>query len=397
MSDPIITVKNVSKTFKLPTERVDSLRDKIFGVFKNNNYREFKALENISFEVKAGEFLGIIGKNGSGKSTLLKILAGVYEPDKGKVIVRGKISPFLELGVGFNGELSARDNIYLNGTILGLSEKQIDEKFDRIIEFAELQDFVETKVKNFSSGMYARLAFSVAIEAEADIYLMDEVLAVGDANFQAKCFDKFRELKKQGKTIILVTHDLNSIQNYCDQCILLQDSHIVKKDKPDEIINQYLKNISIHKLEEQRSKTNTALPEILKCTLLDQSNENTDVVKTGTKVKFKIELNKFDKTQFKKINVGLGLYSGEGNYLFGYNTVHDQFYIEQSDMINLEIANLELLPGRYYINLVCFGNNEQSFYDFKNHILEFRIVADSPLNRYRGVIYFKHDWENGES
>ena len=148
MSQNIIEVKNISKTFKLPTERVDSLRDRILGVFSHNSFKEFKALEDISFEVKRGEFLGIIGKNGSGKSTLLKILAGVYEPDKGKVIVRGKISPFLELGVGFNGELSARDNIYLNGTILGLSEKQIDEKFDRIIEFAELQDFVETSKRS---------------------------------------------------------------------------------------------------------------------------------------------------------------------------------------------------------------------------------------------------------
>lgn len=240
-NNTVIKVKHVSKSFLIPHERISSLRDGVFSVFRPKQYEKFDALKDVSFEVKRGEFLGIIGRNGSGKSTLLKILAGIYRPDSGSVEINGKISPFLELGVGFNGELTARENVFLNGTILGLSEKQIVEKFEKIIEFAELEKFVDTKVKNFSSGMYARLAFSVAIEADADIYLMDEVLAVGDANFQTKCFAKFEGLKKRGNTIILISHDLNTIQKYTDCVIFISNGEIEKEGDPKTTTQLYIK------------------------------------------------------------------------------------------------------------------------------------------------------------
>jgi ABC-type polysaccharide/polyol phosphate transport system ATPase subunit len=240
MPKPIIELRNVSKTFSIPHEKIDSFKGSILDLFKRKSYTNFKALSNVCLEVQRGEFLGIVGKNGSGKSTLLKILAGIYEPDSGEIIVRGKISPFLELGVGFNGELTAKDNIYLNATILGLSEKQIDKKFNKIIDFSELGEFVDTKVKNFSSGMYARLAFSVAIEADADIYLMDEVLAVGDLEFQSKCFDVFKQLIAQEKTIILVSHDIQQLQEFCDTGIFIQNGITSDKNDINKIIQKYV-------------------------------------------------------------------------------------------------------------------------------------------------------------
>lgn len=240
MPKPIIELKNISKSFTIPHERIDSFKGSVVDFFKRKTYTNFKALSNVDLEVQKGEFLGIVGKNGSGKSTLLKILAGIYEPDSGEIIVRGKISPFLELGVGFNGELTAKDNIYLNATILGLSEKQIDKKFNKIIEFSELGEFVDTKLKNFSSGMYARLAFSVAIEADADIYLMDEVLAVGDIEFQAKCFKVFKNLIDAGKTIILVSHDIRQLTEFCDTGISIKNGKISVKDEINKVIENYL-------------------------------------------------------------------------------------------------------------------------------------------------------------
>ncbi len=221
--NPIIEVKNVSKKFVIPHEKESSLKGTVLSFLKKKSYETFYALKGVSFTVNSGEFVGIIGRNGSGKSTLLKILAGVYVPDSGHVKVNGTISPFLELGVGFNGELSGRDNIYLYGSVLGLSKKEIDSKFDSIVKFAELEKFIDTKVKHYSSGMYVRLAFSIAIQSDAPILLVDEVLAVGDANFQQKCFSVFDKFKKEGRTIVFVSHDLGAVEKWCDKCILLEN------------------------------------------------------------------------------------------------------------------------------------------------------------------------------
>lgn len=234
-----IEVQNVSKKFILYHQRRDSVRENFFHFFRKGSFEVFYALKNISFEIKKGEFFGIIGRNGSGKSTLLKILAGVYCSDAGAIHVSGKISPFLELGVGFNGELSARDNIFLNGTILGLSKKQIEDRFNEIIHFSELERFVDTKLKNYSSGMYARLAFSLAIQVDADILIMDEVLAVGDADFQKKCFAVFEELKKAGKTIILVSHALENIEKFCDRALLLDNGKMSCIGPANEVLQKY--------------------------------------------------------------------------------------------------------------------------------------------------------------
>ena len=235
-----ISVKNVSKQFVIPHEKTNTLKGAFINLFRKNTYEKFYALKDVSFEVKKGEFFGILGRNGSGKSTLLKILAGVYTPNKGSVHINGLISPFLELGIGFNPELSGRDNIYLNATVLGLSEKEIDAKFDSIVAFSELERFIDQKVKNYSSGMNVRLAFSVAIHANREILLMDEVLAVGDSNFQSKCLREFARYKEMSKTVILVTHDIGTVQRYCDRAMLLRSGEVVKIGSAEEVGNEYI-------------------------------------------------------------------------------------------------------------------------------------------------------------
>ena len=234
-----IKVENVSKTFRIPHEKISSLRGAAVNVFKKKSFEEFQALDSVSFEVKKGEFFGIIGRNGSGKSTLLKILAGIYQPDKGKVHIHGLISPFLELGIGFNPELSGRDNVYLNATVLGMTKKQIDQKFDDMVAFSELERFIDQKLNRYSSGMQVRLAFSVAIHANREILLMDEVLAVGDVNFQKKCYDYFTQTKGK-KTILFVSHDMANIEKFCDRAMMLQNGKIMKIGKTNEITAEYM-------------------------------------------------------------------------------------------------------------------------------------------------------------
>ncbi|SDQ22332.1 ABC transporter ATP-binding protein [Streptococcus equinus] len=242
MSDKKIAVKvdHVSKYFKLPTEATQSLRTNLVNYFKGiKGYREQHVLKDINFEVEEGDFFGIVGRNGSGKSTLLKIISQIYVPEKGTVTVNGKMVSFIELGVGFNPELTGRENVYMNGAMLGFTTEEIDAMYDDIVEFAELEDFMNQKLKNYSSGMQVRLAFSVAIKAQGDVLILDEVLAVGDEAFQRKCNDYFMERKESGKTTILVTHDMGAVKKYCNKAILIEDGYIKAQGEPDEVANQY--------------------------------------------------------------------------------------------------------------------------------------------------------------
>jgi len=232
-------VKDISKRFKVPIKgHTNTLQEKFLNPFQKTQYREFSALKNLSFEVKKGEFFSVIGSNGVGKSTLLKIVSGIYVPDEGSIEVNGKLVPFLELGVGFNPELSATENVYLNGVILGLTKKELDEDIDDIFDFAELRDFADMSIKNFSSGMAVRLAFSIAIKVKSDILVLDEVLAVGDAEFQKKCYDYFDSIKGK-KTILYVSHALSSVEKYSDRVLWLKEDRSYEIGKPEEIVNAY--------------------------------------------------------------------------------------------------------------------------------------------------------------
>lgn len=240
--DIAISIKSVKKDFHLRNRADNSLKRKITQVFKKKQKGAdtFHALKGISFEIKKGEFFGVLGRNGSGKSTLLKIMAEIYQPTSGSVKVSGKLVPFIELGVGFNVELTGRENVFLNGALLGFSRKEINQRYDSIVEFAELQDFMDQPLKNYSSGMKVRLAFSVAIQADADILLLDEVLAVGDAAFQEKCYDYFRSLKNSQKTIVFVSHNMSAVREYCTRAVLIKDGKVAFEGTAEQTAEKYL-------------------------------------------------------------------------------------------------------------------------------------------------------------
>ncbi len=235
-----IVVRHLSKTFRLPHEKRGTLRERLFRLHVRNDYEMRKTLDNISFEVRRGEFFGIIGRNGSGKSTLLKILAGIYRPDRGSEIrIHGRIAPMLELGVGFNMELTGRENVFLNATILGLTRSQIEARYDELVRFAELEDFMDLQVKHYSSGMAVRLAFSIAMQVDAPIMLLDEVLAVGDFVFQEKCFALFERYKQEKKTLILVAHSPEAMKRFADRVMWIHHSRLQMIGDPAEVLHAY--------------------------------------------------------------------------------------------------------------------------------------------------------------
>ena len=236
---PAVSVREMSKAFRVPRELYHTLKERAIHPFRAREFDLVRAVDDVTVEIARGEFFGIVGRNGSGKSTLLKCLAGIYGADSGTVAVNGRLSPFIELGVGFNHELTARDNAIINAVMLGLTRSQARERYDAIVEFAELEEFMDLKLKNYSSGMQVRLAFAVAIQVDADILLIDEVLAVGDAAFQQKCFDEFGRLKAAGKTIVFVTHDMGAVQRFCDRAMLLERGGVVDIGDPDSIARQY--------------------------------------------------------------------------------------------------------------------------------------------------------------
>ncbi|MEF3692333.1 MAG: ABC transporter ATP-binding protein [Candidatus Moraniibacteriota bacterium] len=418
--DIAIKVDHVSKTFRIPHEKITSLRGAVVsglssvhlpilggGQGGGSSYEEFKALEDVSFEVKKGEFFGVIGRNGSGKSTLLKILAGIYQADKGKVKVHGMISPFLELGIGFNPELSGRDNIYLNATVLGMTKKQIDKKFDDIVKFSELERFIDQKLKNYSSGMQVRLAFSVSIHANRDILLMDEVLAVGDSNFQSKCLEEFNKYRDMGRTVIIVTHDISVVERYCDRALLLRNGKIIKIGKADEVANEYIQgNIKDEELRlssadsvkvdivEKDEINPQKIAEITRVEFLNEEGKSKNVFETKDCVSVKIYFNLLDK-KIKKINFGFGLYNLQNIYLFGISTIADNFDTEnnlKNGYFQVDLKNLSLLSGTYYIKASVVGENfsSASLYAFIDKSKLFKIIS-SELKE--GIISLDYEWK----
>jgi ABC-type polysaccharide/polyol phosphate transport system ATPase subunit len=234
-----IEVRGLEKSFRIPTHRIDTFKERALHPFSRNEYRELRAIRDMSFDIHRGEFFGVVGKNGSGKSTLLKVLASIYRADAGRVRIAGRVAPFIELGVGFNYELTARENVVLNGVMMGLPRREAQRRLDAVLDFAELRDFVDLKLKNYSSGMMVRLAFSVMIQAEADVLLIDEVLAVGDAAFQEKCAAVFEDMRRSDRTIVLVTHDMTAIEAYCDRGMLIDDGELRYIGDPQEVGRRY--------------------------------------------------------------------------------------------------------------------------------------------------------------
>ena len=289
-----VACRGVWKTFRLPHERSHTLKERVFHPFRGRSADEFQALRDVSFEVRPGEFFGIVGRNGSGKSTLLKCIAGIYGVDRGEILTAGRVSPFIELGVGFNPDLTARDNVILNGVMLGLTKAEARRRFDEVIAFAELEDFVDLKLKNYSSGMHVRLAFAVMAQIEADILLIDEVLAVGDAAFQQKCFDEFERMRREGRTILFVTHAMALVERFCDRAMLLEQGELVSLGDPSEVATLYSElNFGRGTVApagpgaEQRAGDGSA--EIVDAWLESASGERIDAVPQGERCRIVVE------------------------------------------------------------------------------------------------------------
>lgn len=433
-----ISVKNISKTFRIPHNKVSSVRGAFVRGFSSpfekggqggfRGFEEFKALDNVSFEVKKGEFFGIIGRNGSGKSTLLKILAGIYQANQGTVEIDGMISPFLELGIGFNPELSGRDNIHLNATVLGMTKKQIDEKFDSIVQFSELERFIDQKLKNYSSGMQVRLAFSVSIHANRDILLMDEVLAVGDSNFQSKCLEEFNKYKDMGRTVIIVTHDIAVVQRYCDRAILLRNGKITKIGPAEEVANAYiydnmsdeerrmdedekerltlaekdLKKLKGKELEAEKKRIveekkrqeleqKNKVAEITKVEFLDKDGKKRSVFETGEDLSVRVYFKQHKKVPV--LNFGVAIFDQEGKYIFGINTVIDRISTEkyiQDEHFQIDYKEIPLKTNGYYVSVGIFGETDGKIYDFLHKSTFFKVISK---NRNQGSVELKYNWQ----
>jgi ABC-2 type transport system ATP-binding protein len=314
-SAPIaIQVEDLHKSFRIPTHRVDSLKERAVHPFAKREYRELHALDGVSFEVRQGEFFGIVGRNGSGKSTLLKLLASIYRADSGTIRLAGRLAPFIELGVGFNAELSARENVVLNGVMMGLSPRETRNRLDAVVEFAELEEFIDLKLKNYSSGMLVRLAFSLMLEVDADVLLIDEVLAVGDAAFQQKCADAFREMKAAGKTIVLVTHQMATVEEYCHRAMLINDGQIAHIGDPQEVGRRYLrlnfKPPSAGGVAGAGEQAEDATVRMLDACLVDADGERASSVEHGDEIRIRIEIEA--RQDFAGLGVSYLLVNGDG-------------------------------------------------------------------------------------
>ena len=358
--DLAVRVDGVSKTFRLPRERVHTLKERVLHPLRRQHNDVLHALEDVSFVVQPGEFFGIVGRNGSGKSTLLKCLAGIYPTDGGDIYVDGRLSTFIELGVGFNMDLAARDNVLINATMLGLSPREARRRFDRIIEFAELEDFVDLKIKNYSSGMLVRLAFAIMVQADADIMLVDEVLAVGDAAFAQKCLDVFRDRREAGKTVVLVTHDMAMVQDLCDRAMLMHDGELKFIGEPEECAARYYRlnfEVSRDQADEDLDRQIGAVADsdaarLVRARLTNAEGRTLHNVEQGDPLRLEVVI-EAQRDLLKPRFLMHGL-SEDGTVVFefvlGLNRQAEDF-LRQGQRVRLagEIEN-PLVPGRYMLN-----------------------------------------------
>jgi len=353
---------------------------------KKSKKMDFTALQKIDFEVKKGEFFGIVGRNGCGKSTLLKIIAGVYTPTTGAVTLNGNLTPFIELGVGFNPELSGKDNVYLNGALLGFNRKQMDEMYDDIVEFAELKDFMDTKLKNYSSGMQVRLAFSVAIRAESDILLIDEVLAVGDAIFQQKCFTYFEQLRKNKKTVIFVSHDTGSLRRYCDNGILIDKSEIVFAGDIDSVVNSYLDLLNEIESSDKDSQVTNTKKGSRKVVINDITMNSKLYTEKDDSIKILVKY-KANKNVESPV-FGITINNSAGVNVFDSNTLWS--FIETKNLakdetvsVSWDIPNI-FNSGNYTISPAVANTHGVEMYEWAEDMISFKVrkskIATSIIN-----------------
>lgn len=377
-----VKVDHVSKVFKIPHEQSHSLKQTVIN-FRKRGYEEFKVLDDVTFEIYEGEFFGILGRNGSGKSTLLKLLAGIYEPTKGKIHVNGDLTPFIELGVGFNAELTGRENVFLNGAILGLTTKEIEQKYNDIVAFAELERFMDQKLKNYSSGMLVRLAFSIAIQAHNAVLLIDEVLAVGDERFQDKCLKVFAQIKKDPtRTVVFVSHDMSAVQRFCDRAVVIHDGKLEYIGDAVDAALEY------KKLNFPETVLNENLPESklpVHAKLVGAGGKSKNLFKHGEQATVKISWEPNDRIK----NVGVALFRDDGEYIFGTNTIIDKMAIKDTMVDYKFIANTG--SGHYYMQVGFFGETDADKVYFITEGPQFTI---SSSEGWGGITHLDHEWKH---
>jgi ABC-type polysaccharide/polyol phosphate transport system ATPase subunit len=391
----VIEARSVEKRFRIPSHRIDSLKERAVHPFTPVQYRQLRALKGISFDIHRGEFFGIVGRNGSGKSTLLKILASIYRADAGRIRMAGRLAPFIELGVGFNQELTARENIVLNGVMMGLSQREARRRLDAVLEFAELEDFIDLKLKNYSSGMMVRLAFSVMLQSDAEILLIDEVLAVGDAAFQQKCRDVFHEMRDAGRTIVLVTHDMTAVESFCHRALLLHDGEIVHIGDPEQVQRQYLR-LNFAGGDGDAAAKGGVVPDVharLVDSWLENESERAANVELGKPIRFGAVFEAL--RDLERPTFGFHCYNEDGLEMFVFHRTllleegqPDRLAEGQRARISGTVEN-PLMPGRY--NLKCWVARRRNPGDLALHgidVLDFVVFGTAPP---RGLVSVEAD------
>lgn len=388
-----IKVTHLNKKFVIPHEQHNSLKQSALNIFKPRRFTTFDALQEIDFTVNSGEFFGIVGRNGSGKSTLLKILAQIYQPTKGKVEINGRISPFIELGVGFNPELTGRENVYLNGAILGLSRTEIDGLFKEIVDFAEMEQFIDQKLKNYSSGMQVRLAFSIAIRAHRGILLIDEVLAVGDSAFQKKCFKSFYDLKRNKNTIVFVTHDMSAVKRFCDRVLIIDKGKQITITDPDEAENIYNElNAKGEKQEVRETGFNkrwgTRKVEIKSVSVANARGQKDKALKTGEAATFTIHFDKKSAAAKTPLLAGLAFFNQAGVRIAGPNSEGVKVTVGDGS-VSFHVEKLPLAAGEYDLTAAIFNDDTQEEYDVRDRGYRFTVLGEDSV---LGVTKFFGSW-----
>jgi ABC-2 type transport system ATP-binding protein len=365
--DVAIKVHDLHKSFDMAENKSTSIKQALVNLGKKNKKHRQKVLDGIDFEINKGEFFGIVGRNGSGKSTLLKVLAGVYTPDKGAVQLNGNLTPFIELGVGFNPELSGRDNVFLSASLLGYTHKAVEEMYDDIVEFAELKEHMDKKLKNYSSGMQVRLAFSIAIKAKNDILIFDEVLAVGDEAFQQKCLRIFEEYRQDGQTVVLVTHDMHTVRNLCTRAMLIDEGHIKHIGSVEGVAEMY-SDLNTEKGNAPRITAGEGKAAKSK-KITVKSLKNKKIYKPSEEMTIEIDLADHDIQ--KDTVLGVAIVGSDGSYVFGSNTRGLKIALKKV----LHTVKLDLGPGRYSLNVATLDHSG-TMVDMTENAMSFRIIDD---------------------
>jgi ABC-type polysaccharide/polyol phosphate transport system ATPase subunit len=414
----VITASNVWKKYRLYHDKASTLKEKL--LFRNRNYYEEKwVLKEINLSIEKGEAIGLIGENGSGKSTLLKLLTRIIYPNKGTIEVRGKVSSLLELGAGFHPDMTGMENIFINASIFGLNRPEIESNLEQIISFSGLGDYIDSAVRTYSSGMYMRLAFSVAINVQADILLIDEILAVGDSNFQAKCFDKLQQLVNEGITIVIVSHDLSSIERFCSKAVWLDDGEIQSSGNPYNVTQAYLEamaekrqeNISAMQAtilepepietvsvpQEKKENSNSNINrfgsrdfELSNLKMLDENNKDKRVFKGGEKVTISFDYKKNNQEVDNPV-IGIGIFRNDGINCYSTNTQIDKISkieTNHSGNVKLKIESLALIEGEYILDIAIVAHDGTPF-DFIKDITRFSIFSEI---KDVGITRLKHNW-----